>query len=380
MPKEHNWNPSFSKDIEWPYGGKLVFEHLDHIFVKEEPLVINETYYESFKDTSFTDHNLIIINTEFEPDSLDLDQLYRFVNEGNQVFIVSENLNHWFLDSLGIEMDYVFNTGFSNLSGVNEATIKLNFINKDMRADSSFQFKETRYYNHFNLLDSAKTIYKIGTIGDEKIGFIRIPYGNGNFFLHSYPYAFTNYNLLKEDLTDYVSLCFSQLPKQKVIWDEYYKITRQMAKTTPLYVLLKSKSFKWAYWLSLTTILLFIVFYAKRKQRIIPVIPHYKNESLNFTKTISALYFQKRDNRDLALKKINYFREYINSTYHVKGLKFNEEEAMALSHKSIYELDYIQRLFRQIRNIKSNSRTSDSELKVLTEKMNHIYNRKKIYT
>ena len=75
------------------------------------------------------------------------------------------------------------------------------------------------------------------------------------------------------------------------------------------------------------------------------------------------------------MKKIKYFREYITSTYYLKGLKFNDENAQALSHKSIFELNYIQRLFRLITNIESNTQTSDGELKVLTEKMNHIYNK-----
>ena len=272
IPREHNWNPSFSGNIDWPYGSKLVFEHLDHIFGEEEPLIIEKTYYESFKDTSFINHNLIIINSGFFPDSLDMDQIYRFVNEGNQALIVSNDLDLKFMDSLGIEMNYTYNTEFSNLYEGKNALLGLNIIKNDIIIDSGFQFKAMRYYEYFNIADSSKIIFTIGTIGDNELGFIRVPYGRGNFYLHSFPYAFTNYHFLKNELISYLSLCLSQLPKQKVIWDEYYKVTRVTAKTTPLYVLLKSKSFRWAYWISLVSIVLFIIFYAKRKQRIIPVI------------------------------------------------------------------------------------------------------------
>ena len=56
-------------------------------------------------------------------------------------------------------------------------------------------------------------------------------------------------------------------------------------------------------------ILLFMIFTARRRQRVIPVIREPENKSLEFTELIGTLYYQKKDHADLVHKKFIYFAE-----------------------------------------------------------------------
>ena len=51
------------------------------------------------------------------------------------------------------------------------------------------------------------------------------------------------------------------------------------------------------------------MFYARRRQRVIPVVEEPANRSLEFVKLIGTLYHQKHINRDLLQKKYGYFAE-----------------------------------------------------------------------
>ena len=55
------------------------------------------------------------------------------------------------------------------------------------------------------------------------VNFLRIKYGEGNFFLNTVPLAFTNYHLLNSDNNEYVYKALSHLPVQQTFWDDYYK-------------------------------------------------------------------------------------------------------------------------------------------------------------
>ena len=51
------------------------------------------------------------------------------------------------------------------------------------------------------------------------------------------------------------------------------------------------------------------MFYARRRQRVIPVVEEPKNRSIEFVKLIGTLYYQKHINHDLLQKKYAYFTE-----------------------------------------------------------------------
>jgi hypothetical protein len=53
--------------------------------------------------------------------------------------------------------------------------------------------------------------------------------------------------------------------------------------------------------------LVFIIFHAKRKQRIIPIIKPLENTSVEFVRSIGNLYLNEGDAKDMMQKKVTYF-------------------------------------------------------------------------
>ena len=53
--------------------------------------------------------------------------------------------------------------------------------------------------------------------------------------------------------------------------------------------------------------LLFAIFTAKRKQRIVPVIEPLRNKSVEFVRSVGNLYLQEGDFHDMMAKKAQYF-------------------------------------------------------------------------
>jgi hypothetical protein len=159
--------------------------------------------------------------------------------------------------------------------------------------------------------DKVDTFFSqsIATIDKDKINFFRLPFGNGEFFIHNQPYAFTNYNLLFENNVDYVFKTFSYLKNDLIIWDENNKPGRNTA--TPLIYILEQDSLRAGYYLILAMAIIFMFFGAKRKQRIIPVVAPPENSSLEFAKTLGNLYLSSRNHKDMAKKKFNYWLLYL---------------------------------------------------------------------
>jgi hypothetical protein len=101
---------------------------------------------------------------------------------------------------------------------------------------------------------------------------------------------------------------------------------------------------KWAWYLFLIGLLIFIIFNAKRKQRIVPILKPLPNLTLDFTKTIGNLYYQEGDHDNIIDKKIIYFLERIRNEYLIDTTKLDDEFIKKLHHKSGKEVSDITEL------------------------------------
>jgi len=80
--------------------------------------------------------------------------------------------------------------------------------------------------------------------------------------------------------------------------------------------------------------ILFVLFEMKRRQRIIPVIAPLRNTTLDFVQTVGNVYFNQRDNKNIAIKKITYFLEFVRSNFFLSTSNMNDEFIEALSKKT----------------------------------------------
>ena len=235
-----------------------------------------------------------------------------------------------------------------------------------LSADKYF-YSRKNISNHFENLDSLQATV-IAVNEAQKPVLIKIPRGEGNLFLCSVALAFTNNYLLSDKNHKFVSSALSYLPDEDLVWTEYYQLGR-MEPLTPLRFLLSSEPLKWALYLTVFSLLFFIIFESKRRQRIIPVITPLKNTTLEFIGTIANLYFQKKDHKSIAEKRINFFLEKIRSHYFLNLNRGDSDFIEKLVHKSGNDEELVKQLFYQINTIRTQPTITEEELLTLSKRI-----------
>jgi hypothetical protein len=376
-PKPVNWDfvlTSYSKD---PFGCKVLYNLLDHVFPDEVISKVSVTLYEQIflsppDDISVLENanpsNYIIISETFTPDDLDLTQLLNYVDKGSNVFIAAIDFGQKLEDTLQFKLSYNY--------AFNDTLIGLNFTDPSLKAAKDYQFsthyKGGNYFEDFNL----DSVVVLGTNGNQDANLLNIKFGKGNFYLSSVPIAFTNYYLVNGINHRYAETALSYLPVAKVYWDEYYKPNNEgfgRKGESPLRYILSVEALRWALYLGIATMLVFIFFQAKRRQRIIPVIKPLPNTTLEFTKTVGRLYYQHGDHKDLAKKKITYFMAFLRAKLYLKEVSFNKVTYEHIASKTGISLEDIYRLFNSIQDIENRTAISSDELLVLSRNIDRFY-------
>ena len=111
-----------------------------------------------------------------------------------------------------------------------------------------------------------------------------------------------------------------------IVRTEAYMPSMDSKEQSPLRYFLSQPPLRWAVTLAFITVLVFMIFTAKRRQRIIPEVEKPKNRNLEFVKLIGTLYYQKHDYRDLVLKKYAYFTEEMRRVLHVDLTDRSEDQ------------------------------------------------------
>ena len=111
---------------------------------------------------------------------------------------------------------------------------------------------------------------------------------------------------------------------------------------------LSQPALKWAWYLALLGMLIFMIFNAKRRQRVVPIITPLPNTTLDFTKTIGNLYYQEGDHQNIVDKKIIYFLEKIRNEYLIDTTVLDDNFVKKLHQKTGKNLDDIEKVVRLI--------------------------------
>jgi hypothetical protein len=231
-------------------------------------------------------------------------------------------------------------------------------------------FQNTSFFE-FDSLTASTTVLGRNSLGGPD--FIRAGFGDGAFYLHLQPLAFSNYCVLNDTTSDYAFKALSYLPAgRKVIWDEYAARGRE-GESSILRVVMDRAALRWAYYIAIFGILLFVIFEGKRRQRVIPVIKPVQNTTLEFVNTVSRLYFQKQDHTGIAHKKIVFFLEHIRTQYHLPTGKLDGDFAEALSHKSGYPPEKARYLTWKLRHTADAGSITAEELLKLNDEIEDFY-------
>jgi hypothetical protein len=343
-PKPVDWSPSYDLRDKIPFGlyvfdnesekilspnkierqGKTVYEFLD-------PLYNGDSLVGNYKIKG----TILSICDNYVIDDESSKELFYFVSHGNNAFLSVQNLPEIYTDSLKIEIDSQF-----DLSNKVDC-----WLANPALGNQKYNLNQGAGVFYFSKIDTLHTTV-LGYQGSDKkkyANFIKVPYKNGNFFIHLQPAAFTNYHLLKDNHAEYTEKVLSYMPKGTIYW-----MTKEqnglVESGSPYRYILSQPALKWAWFLGLIGLTIFMIFNAKRKQRIIPIIKPLNNTTVDFTKTIGNLYYQEGDHQNLIDKKIIYFLERIRNEYLIETTVLDDKFVNKLHAKSGKELKDIEHL------------------------------------
>ncbi len=370
-PPPVNWQKTFNETHKIPFGTYIFHEELERLFPESKVNDIRATPYEYFDDyyswedsTYLTTGTYMLIDELPEMDNTSAQELLDFASFGNDIFISSSYFPEKLADTLGFSTKNDF-----SFSGKAE----LSFTNPSFENDS-ITIEKGLSNIYFSKIDTLYTT----VLGYQKfkdsihINFLKTSWGKGYFYLHLQPTVFTNYQLLKKDNKKYAEAVMSYLNDDTIYFDARNK-TRTNLSNSPLRFVLSQPALRWAWYIALITTVIFMIFNAKRKQRIVKVIKPLKNTTIDFTKTIGNLYYETKDHNNLIGKKITYFLEYIRRVYYLDTQVLDDKFVKNLSLKSGKDQTNIKKLINQIAFLKSKSTCNENDLLALNKAIEDFY-------
>jgi len=317
--------------------------------------------YTTLKSKRFNKTAYIIVAQKADISKTDLEQLIKYMQAGNDVFIATYDLG-----KIRKELKVQTSTAMSPEGST------LNFTNPELKTDANYGFERGIGSQYFSKVDTNKTTI-LGVNGKGQPNFIRYTYGKGNLYLIAEPGFYTNFNLLDKYGAEYAAKTLSYLHgNNQLIFDEYFSAQKSTA-TDMLRVFFKHPELEFAYYLAIFSLIVFVLYDIKRRQRIIPIADPLTNSSLAFVNVVGSVYYHERNNLDIALKKINYFMEYLRTRYYLKTNDIDSKFAQVLIEKTGINEALAKTLTKHFIQTPTMDDLSDTQLINLNESIEQFY-------
>ncbi len=345
-PKPINWAFTLEQRDKSPYGTYVLGTLLKDVFPGQATEPSQNSLFD-LEDENLAEANLLIIATEFDPDSLEAAVLLEQVDQGSTALVAASFYRGYLADTLRLDVD--------------------TRLLPTLPEPSDTLPQRTYDQTYFTAYDSARTTV-LARDGDNHPVLLQMRFGAGALLLSSVPYQFTNYHLLKENGAKATARTLSYLPVRDVYWTEYYQTGRREA-TTPLRYVLSQPALRWALYLTLAGVLLFMIVETKRKQRAIPVVQPPANTTLEFVDTVSNLFLRTRDHKNIADKQIHYLLDELRTRYRLDTSPLDEDFRKRLQHKSGKSPEEVDALVASIQQTQQQQALSADELVELSRKI-----------
>ncbi|MFQ5445874.1 MAG: hypothetical protein ACE5FF_02975 [Saprospiraceae bacterium] len=432
--KKYNWNEHYRVESKDPYGTFLAQNLLKSYFPDHNFSTISGDLAGQLPSGE-TGSNYFFLGAWMPLDSARTDELLRFVEAGNTAFIASQTIPFHLLDSISrgecviftdwegqdyteAELDSLVESGttqdysdeypddsiyedesyypadagdayFEEGYAVYDSVARFNFSHPSLRVKDGYCYRflvknQPVEYNWEylppDLFCEGQTVFAIlGTLNDSLPTFVKADFGRGAFYLNTTPVAFTNINLLDTAGLEYAEKALSHLPAGDIYWDETrlqfpdYSPNRSMWHEGPLKYILSQPALAWAWYLLLGMAVLFLIFRAKRRQRVIPVLEQNVNTSIEFIGTIGRLTFLQSNHKQLSLQKMRLFLGFVRERYSLPTRDLNEQFVKLLAGRSEVPEEVLNKILTLHRNIENSSYVSETTLVNLHQTMEKFY-------
>lgn len=429
-PRVFNWNDTFSYSSTEPFGCKL-YDSLMRASTPNgysiSPLTINEW---AQIDTCRLTY-LIVGDDNLYADSLAFESIKLLLNQGNNVVIAfyastkeEKNLGYktlnssyfWFRKAredyhervklvwesdgaqvllpqpligseIGISDEFtgILTRELDSYEQNNSDEAEFSIVNDDSVNDADSVVIEDpvdddgntydyEYNDDFNIMNEAGRLY---------VAAIR-PWGNngGKLMVVGNLYLFSNIAVINPQMRMMSMRLMSQVSNYPIVrLDATLNDNEEInAEVNQAYfrAFLMREPLRWALYLALFTLLVGMIFTARRRQRIIPVIAAPVNYTMAMVKHIGTLYYLRRDHHDLIDKKYLYFADNLRrrAMVDIDDADHFDSEIEALAVRTGMDRDELRSFIRELYAVRASDDTiTDRQLASLIDRMNEIEKR-----
>lgn len=345
-PTPRVWVPTYDIKDKNPYGTFILGERLSDLFEKEVTFSNNTLFEEKGRNG-----DVLILTEQFRPSETDFVSLQERMDQGYSVLIAATQFSESVQDSLELRTT----VEDQRLIPLQADTVEILFNNQKK------EYSGALVYGEFEELgDDWETLAETN-----RPILIRRSLGTGQLILCSAPLLFTNYGLLQDP--DFAAFALSQLDENMVHYTQYYHLGRQENTSTFRYILTEA-SLTWALYLTLVTLVCFLIINSRRKQRPIPIINPPENTTVHFIKTMGALFFREKKHVKAAQKLASYVFLDLQKRYFVKPA-FNEKYYQFITSKTGLDKSEVIRTFEQIEALPKTTYMASEDLRNFQERL-----------
>ncbi|MEN4761481.1 DUF4350 domain-containing protein [Chryseobacterium sp. C39-AII1] len=322
-----DWRKNFNVTQKSPFGLFVFNEEVKGLF-KNKIVKIDQSPFDYYNEHTKEKHNILVIESDIDSESWS--KILSEVSKGSDAMIMVSDIPKEISDSIGY-YDSEISFEEQNVLKLTDKKFRNDFIKLD-------KFPSGRGFTYIkpNVEVLGKAVEKNN---QDQANFIKVKFGKGKIYVHSEPLFITNYYLLKPGNIKYTQDVFSYLDDKETLW--FVKGKTSESRFFMRFIL-SNPALKYAWWVFLGGLLLFIFFNAKRKQRIVPKIEPLKNTSVDFVKSIGNLYLQEGDFHDMMAKKAQYFLNKVRMDLLIDTQNLDEEFVKKLQLKTGKPIELIQ--------------------------------------
>ena len=339
-------------------------------------------------------HTFLFTNTfeYFRPDT----NFLKMIEEGNNAIIATDYNISYYDDSteeMGLGYKCYSNNYYYDGDYFSKESLSINasydtvywesgemFAPASYPINSVFCTKELILSSDYRILATLNEKHENGSDGDvDTVAGIR-DCGKGKIVVVSMPMLFSNYGILNDTIRPLVLRLLSQcsdLPMVRYDPSLMSEMEQDEQEDSPLHYLLANRPLRWALYLALTTVILFVLFSARRRQRVIPVIKPPVNHMMDFVKRIGGIYYKRHDNVDLLIKKYVTFGNELRTKamINVDDYDHIDDELQSLSTRTGIPFKELQQQIYDVWRATNASSINDKRLQQLIDAMNNILQR-----
>lgn len=365
------WFDNYQFESKDPYGAWLFHEMIMDRYGEEN--VFKNTIDTNLTQIDTSGYTYILFsNSHFNQDRQD--DLKEFANLGNEVLLIGE--------SLFSKITEVYRNSNDNNPYPGEIQQSDSLFNMTFNDSTEFVYKnyrgsivEAESFNPTTVdITGRNNFESIAMNSDTSTFFYKKMRTEGVFYHHTAPFLFSNIAGKQEFYLPHFNKVFSHFKNDKVILDCAYYFDRNdqaIQSDSPIQYILKEKSLRWAYYTFLLTTFSFLIFRAKRKQRIIPVLEKNENTSIQYVDTLSELFMQQDQNEKLVPHLEAIFYQRIKQKYFLSP--DNEKFTKLLARKSRIPEKNIETILQNFKTGGSGFHYSDDQLIMLHRRLEEFY-------